>query len=73
MQDLRRKKGKKKKRAKKEKKLIAAKSGLVGLIGYFKKYNRVTVNIFYRKPFLNETSFYVKLSERFSGPKTKVR
>ena len=31
----------KKKKAKKEKNLIAAKSGLVGIKGYFKTYNRV--------------------------------
>ena len=60
-------KKKKEKGKKKKKKLIAAKSELVEIKKYLKKYNPVIL-----KPFLNETAFYGKLSGPFFGPKTKV-
>ena len=59
-------------RKKKEKNLIAAKSGLVGMKGYHKTYNRVKMFFAVLHPVLNETAVYVKLEGRFSGSKTKV-
>ena len=56
---------------KKRKNLIAAKSGLVGMKGYFKTYKCVKYCLPYL-PFLNETAFYTKLSGRFLGHKIKV-
>ena len=63
---------KKKKRKKKEKNLIAAKSGLVGIKGYFKTYNRVKYFLPYLSCFWIRWLFYTKLAGRFSGPKTEV-
>ena len=57
---------------KKSKNLIAAKSELVGIIRYFKTYNRVKYFLLYLKPFLIETFFYAKLLGRFLDSKTKV-
>ena len=69
----RKKKGKKGKRGKrKEINLIAAKSGLVGIKGYFKTYKHSKYFFAVLKPFLNETAFYAKLAGRFSGSKTEV-
>ena len=51
---------------------IAAKSGLVGMKGYFKTYNPMKYCFAVLKPFLIEAAFYAKLAGRFSGPKTKV-
>ena len=59
-------------RRKKRKNLNAAKSGLVGMKGYLKTYNRVKYFLPYLKPFLTEAAFYAKLAVRFSGSKTKV-
>ena len=59
---------------KKRKNLIAAKSDLVGMKGYFKTYNRVKYFLPYLiKPFLNETAFYAKFSGRFLVLKPKSR
>ena len=65
---IKQKKGKKEK----EKSLVAAKSGLVGMEGYFKTYNRVKNFFAELKPFLIETAFYAKLLELLLGFETKV-
>ena len=58
-------------RKRKKKELIAAKNGLVGMKAYL---DIQPYEIFFAelKPFLTETTFYVKLAGRFSGSKTKV-
>ena len=57
---------------KRKKNLIAAKSGLVGIKGYLKTYNRMKYFLPYLSRFWLETAFYAELAERFSGSKTEV-
>ena len=61
-----------KKKKEKKKKTMADKSGLVGIKGSLKTYNRVKYFFAVLKPFLIETAFDAKLSGRFSGPKTNI-
>ena len=63
---------KKRKKKKEEMNFIAAKSGLVGMKGYFKTYNHMKYFLPVLKPFLIETAFYAKLAGRFLHSKTKV-
>ena len=56
-----------KKKKNKKKSLSRPKSGLIRMKGNLKTYNPVKYFFAVLKPFLNETAFYAKLSERFLG------